>query len=546
MSSKDMSFRDMSPWDMIRRLALTASLAVSTTVISTTAASATLQVGNGAEPGTLDPQKVNGNWETRITRSLFDRLLNYAPDGSLEPGLAERWEVSEDGKRYTFHLREAHWSDGEPITADDAVFALRRVLDPATANHNANLYYPIVGAREINAGKAGGESLGVTALDDHTLEIRLVEPTAWFVQALAMSEAAPLPEHLLSSGTDWTRPGVMVSSGPFVLTDWRPQDHIDVARNPHYYAVDEVALDGITFHAIEDPASALNRFRAGDLDISYSGVPSARFDWVQQHLPESLQVGPLLGSYFYMINLREGTPLADTRVREALNLALRREVITDQLLGIGQTPSWWYVPRAVSGAPDSRLAFADWPMEQRLARAEQLLDEAGYGPEHPLQLSLAYNTLDDHRKIAVAIAAMWKPLGIELELINREAAVHFSTVSQANFELARYGLIATVNDAYDFLNAYASGGSAARSTGFHDDEYDDLVRRSSAELDPQRRRQLVGSAEQRLLDANVLLPIYDYVSVHLVAPHVRGWQSTPLDVHPLRYVSLKTQNDTSQ
>lgn len=532
---------------MIRRLVLTASLATGAVLVSASAASATLQVGNGAEPGTLDPQKVSGSWENRITRSLFDRLINYASDGSLEPGLAERWEVSEDGMRYTFHLRDAQWSDGEPITADDAVFALRRVLDPATANHNANLYYPIVGAREINAGKADGESLGVTALDDHTLEILLVEPTAWFIQAMAMSEAAPLPEHLLSSGIDdWTHPGVMVSSGPFVLTDWRPQDHIDVERNRHYYAANEVALDGITFHAIEDPSAAFNRFRAGELDIAYSGVPSARFDWAQQHLPESLRVGPLLGSYFYMINLREGTPLADARLREALNLALRREVITDQLLGMGQAPSWWYVPRAVSNAPDSRLAFADWPIERRLARAEQLLDEAGYGPDRPLRLSLAYNTLDDHRKIAVAIAAMWKPLGIELELINREAAVHFATVRQADFELARYGLVASVDDAHDFLNAYASGGSAARSTGFHDDPYDDLVRRSSAELDPQRRRQLIGSAEQRLLDANVLLPIYDYVSVHLVAPHVQGWQSTPLDVHPLRYVSLETRHDTSQ
>ncbi|ALM51291.1 peptide ABC transporter substrate-binding protein [Halomonas huangheensis] len=532
----------MSPADVVRSLALATLLGSSSNAIS-----ATLQIGNGAEPGTLDPQKVSGNWETRITRTLFDRLINYAPDGSLEPGLAERWDISADGLRYTFHLRDAHWSDGEPITASDAVFALRRVLAPGTANHNANLYYPIVGAHSINAGDAPAESLGVNALDERTLEIRLTEPTAWFLQALAMSEAAPLPEHLLNSDvSDWTRPGVMVSSGPFVLTDWHPQDHIDVTRNPHYYSADEVALDGIVFHAIEDPGAALSRFRTGELDISYSGVPSSRFEWVEQKLPDALRVGPLLGSYFYMINLRDGTPLADTRVREALNLALRREVITDQLLGIGQTPSYWYVPRAVSNAPNSQLDFADWSMERRLARATQLLNEAGYGPQQPLQLSLAYNTLDDHRKIAVAIAAMWKPLGMDLELINREAAVHFATVRHADFELARYGLIATVDDAHDFLNAYAAGGSASLSTGFSDTRYDELVRQSSAELDPQRRSELIGAAEQRLLDANVLLPIYDYVSVHLVSPRVKGWQSTPLDVHPLRYVSLETDYNATQ
>ncbi|MBN8411883.1 peptide ABC transporter substrate-binding protein [Halomonas litopenaei] len=503
------------------------------------AQAATLQVGNGAEPSTLDPQKVNGNWESRITRELFDRLINYGPDGSLEPGLAESWTLSEDGLVYTFTLRQAHWSDGEPITADDAVFALQRLVTPATANHNANLYYPIVNARAINTGKAEPESLGVSALDTHTLEIRLSEPTAYFLQAMAMTEAAPLPRHLLTSGVeDWTRPGTLVASGPFVLVDWKPQDKVEVSRNPHYYAADEVALDGVDFHAIEDTSALMNRFRSGELDIAYGAVPSARFEWAQENLSESLRVGPLIGSYFYMLNLRDGTPLSDKRVREALNLALDREVITERLLGIGQTPSYWFVPRTIASPTSARLDFHDQDMDSRRARARMLLEQAGYGPDRPLELELSYNTLEDHKKIAVAIAAMWRPLGVEIELVNREAAVHFAGLRQGDFEIARYGFVATVNDPYDFLNAYAAGGSAAASTGYADPEYDALVEASTHELDVDRRAALMTEAEKRLLDADVMLPIYDYVVVNLVSPDVEGWQPTALDVHPLRYVSV--------
>ncbi|MBY5930138.1 peptide ABC transporter substrate-binding protein [Halomonas sp. DP8Y7-3] len=516
-----------------------ATLLLASASLALGAQAATLQVGNGAEPSTLDPQKVNGNWESRITRELFDRLINYGPDGSLEPGLAESWTLSDDGLVYTFTLRQAHWSDGEPITADDAVFALQRLVTPATANHNANLYYPIVNARAINTGKAEPESLGVSALDTHTLEIRLSEPTAYFLQAMAMTEAAPLPRHLLTSGVeDWTRPGTLVASGPFVLADWKPQDKVEVSRNPHYYAADEVALDGVDFHAIEDTSALMNRFRSGELDIAYGAVPSARFDWAQENLSESLRVGPLIGSYFYMLNLRDGTPLSDKRVREALNLALDREVITERLLGMGQTPSYWFVPRTIASPTSASLDFHNQDMDSRRARARMLLDQAGYGPDRPLELELSYNTLEDHKKIAVAIAAMWRPLGVEIELVNREAAVHFAGLRQGDFEIARYGFVATVNDPYDFLNAYAAGGSAAASTGYADPEYDALVEASTHELDVDRRAALMTEAEQRLLEADVMLPIYDYVVVNLVSPDVEGWQPTALDVHPLRYVSV--------
>ncbi|NNC23270.1 peptide ABC transporter substrate-binding protein [Salinisphaera sp. USBA-960] len=504
------------------------------------APAAVLQVGNGSEPGSLDPQKTNGVWESRITLALFERLVTYAADGSLTPGLAESWTISDDGTTYTFDLRQAEWSDGTPITADDAVFALRRLLKPAIANHNANLYYPIENARAVNTGEAKPSELGVSAPDDHTLVIQLDNPTAYFLQALAMTEAAPLPQHLIEkAGDEWAKPGTMVSSGAFTLQEWRPQAHVKIKQNPHFYNADAVSLDGVTFYPTGDASAALNRFRAGDLDISYTKVPTARSDWVKNNLGDSLRVGAKVGEYFYMFNLRDGQPLADERVREALNLAVRRKVITKQILGMGQHASHWYVPRGTENGTQGSLDFAEQPMKQRLTRAKRLMREAGYGPDNPLHVTLRYNTLESHKKIAVAVAAMWKPLGVEVELLNAEATVHFAAINEGDFEIARYGMIATINDPYDFLNAYAEDGSAQRSTGYHNDDYDALLKRSTQELDTERRTELMTQAEQMLLDDYALLPLYDYVSAHLVTPEVKGWQTTVLDVHPLRYIHLE-------
>ncbi|WP_110667107.1 peptide ABC transporter substrate-binding protein [Salinicola halophilus] len=522
---------------MISRSTLAAFGGLALTALALPAQATTVNIANGSEPGTLDPQKTSGVWETRITRSLFERLVSYAADGSLVPGLAESWEISDDGRTYTFHLRDAEWSDGEPITADDAVFALRRVLAPETANHNANLYYPIEGGHEVNTGDAGPESLGVEASDARTLVVHLTQPTAWFLQALAMTEAAPLPEHVLADSDDgWVQPGSTVSSGAFTLSEWQPQSRIVVTKNAHYFDADDVAVDEAVFYPIDDKQSSLNRFRTGEIDIAYDSVPASRFDWVQENLSDALRVGPLIAEYFYMFNLRDDQPLADARVREALNLAVRRDVITQQIMGQGQTSSYWYVPRGTANAPQGEMDFAELSMDERMARAKSLMEEAGYGPDNPLQLTLNYNTLEDHKKVAVAVAAMWKPLGVEVDLVNAEAAVHYTTIREGNFEVARYGMVATIDDPYDFLNAYADNGSASRASGYRDETYDELVAESTRELDADKRRDLMTQAQQRLLDDYALLPLYDYVSAHLVSPDLTGWESNSMDVHPLRYL----------
>ncbi|WP_052365091.1 peptide ABC transporter substrate-binding protein [Halotalea alkalilenta] len=503
---------------------------------------ATIHIANGAEPGTLDPQKASGDWETRITRELFEPLLGYDAQGELIPGLAARWEVSDDGKTYRFHLREAQWSDGREITAADAVFALRRLLAPQTAAYNANLYYPIEGAEAVNRGEATPDTLGVEALDERTLEIRLTQPTAYFLQAMAMTESAPLPEHYIDQALDqpgarWVTPGELVVSGAFQLTAWTPQSEIRLEKNPGYYAADQVKLDTAVLYPLDDAQAALNRFRTAEIDISYLGVPSSQIGWARENLAHELRINPILGEYYYVLNQREGSKLADKRVREALNLAVRREVITDTILGMGQIPSYWYLPRAMSGDAGGTMGFMREPLEQRLERAHTLLAEAGYGPGEPLELEIAYNTLEDHRKVAVAIAAMWRAIGVETRLTNRETAVHFATLRQGDFQVGRYGAIATVDDPFDLLSSFVTGASGNYS-GYANPAYDQLVARSTAELDPARRAELLTEAQQLLLDDYAMVPLYDYVSTKLVSDRVQGWQSNPLDVHPLRYMSI--------
>lgn len=516
----------------------TAILALSLAAAILPAHGATLKIANGDEPGTLDPQKASGTWETRIIRELFATLVSYDSKAELVPGLASSWEISDDGLTYTFHLRDAKWSDGQPITADDAVFALRRELAPSTAAYNANLYYTIKNAAAINAGKATPDTLGVEAADSHTLNIYLTQPTPFLLQALAMVESAPLPRHYIESQQDnWIKAGKLVVSGPFQLTRWIPQSDIQLSKNPQFYAADSVKLDTAHFYPINDAQAAFNRFRTGELTLSYTGVPATQYPTVKKNFPNELKVAPLLGEYYYVFNMREGSPLADKRIREALNLAVRRDIIAHRILRQGQSPSYWYLPKAMEGGAEGEMSFAHQPMEERLKRARQLLAEAGYGPKHPLHLGIAYNTLDDHRRIAVAISAMWKQIGVTTTLTNSEAAVHFNALRQGNFEVGRYGSVATVNDPQDFLKSFVTGGEGNYGH-YHNARYDQLVDAISRELDPQKRAPLLTEAQQLLLNDYALLPLYDYVSINLVSDKVKGWHTNPLDVHPLRYISL--------
>lgn len=524
---------------MLRTRTLIGPMAVMLTLSFTTSLQAdTLRLAIMGEPASLDPHKISGTWENDVVGDLFEGLVTEAADGTRIPGVAASWEISDDGTVYTFTLRDdAKWSDGEPVTADDFVFAYQRILTPATAADYAYLLYPIKNAEAVYTGEADASTLGVEAIDATTLQVTLERSTPYFLEQLSHYTAYPVPRHTVEAhGNQWSRPGNMVSNGAFQLTEWQSQTRITASRNPYFHDADAVALDEVVYFPIEERNTALNRFRAGEIDIARE-FPTQQYQWLQDNLPDAVQVAPYLGIYYYVFNARDGHATADPRVREALSLAVRREVITDQILGTGEVPAYSFVPPNVSHYTAPSLNFADLSQDERLERARELLQEAGYGPDNPLELMLRYNTSEDHRKVAIAVAAMWKPLGIDVELYNTEVAVHYADIRQGDFDVARAGWIGDYNDAQNFLSLLESNVSNNYGA-YSSPEFDALMSEAANTQDIDERAALMAEAEAIALDNSATLPIYYYVSRNLVSTDLVGWETNIEDIHRSRWVSF--------
>lgn len=501
---------------------------------------ATLRIDNTGEPETLDPQMATGLREFRIDREMYEPLITYDAAGHLVPGLATSWETSADGRTWTFHLRQAIWSDGTPITADDAVFAFQRALAPSTHSQNAYLFYPIVNAREVNTGRKPANTLGVKALDARTVQVSLEAPLSYMTSVIADIALAPLPRRVIGSidNTHWIRQQPLVVSGAYQLDHWTPRVEIVLKKNSAYYAAHQVDIDRVMFYPIENAITALNRYRSGMLDIAYSQIPSSSYNWAREHLADALKTYPVLVHYVYLPNMRTGQPLADRRVREAMNLAIQRELITDKVIQSNQRPSYAALPVAITQSdPAPRFDFTNWPMGKRLERAHTLMQEAGYSSNHPLDVDVSINAVDDHRRIAVALAAMWKPIGIAPHFVTRDSSAHYGSIHHGDFQLARYGFLGTMMTPADELGMYVSD-AGNNYTGYRNPQYDAKVAEGIHALNATDARNAFDAAQQMLLDDNALLPIMDQMQSLLVSSKVKGWEPNAIDIHPIRYMSL--------
>lgn len=495
-----------------------------------------LRRANGAEPSTLDPQLATGTWESNIIGDLFEGLVARDAAGNIIPGVAASWERSDDGLRYTFHLRDdAEWSNGEPLTAEDFVYSWRRILSPSLAAPYAYMLFPVQGAEAVNRGEQPADTLGVKARDPHTLEVTLARPTGYFIDMLGHASTFPVPAGAIDTyGSDWTKPGNMISNGAFELTDWVSHDHITAVRNPDFHDAEDVALDEVRFLPIDDARAALNRFRAGGVDMTDS-VPQGRIEWARANLPEALHETPILATFYFAFNQRPGSVLNDRRIREALNLALRRPVITSQITKLHQPPAFSLVPTAISNYDGPRFDFADDTMDERLARARALLEDAGYGPQNPLHLTLDYITNPDTKRIPVALAAMWKPLSVEVTLQNSDAAVYYAKLRQGDFQIGMAPWIADYDDASNFLDLFHTG-VPNNFAGYSNPGYDALMDKAADMLDAEARSATMAKAERLLLDDYALMPLYFYIKLALVSPTLEGWEENPMDDHPSRWI----------
>ncbi len=502
-------------------------------------AEAVLHRGNRSEPASLDPHKVQTVYENNIVQDLFEGLTAYDAAGGIVPAVAASWDVSADGTLYTFHLRrDLVWSDGTAITADDVVFSYRRLMNPESAALYAQLFYLVKNGREVNTGAAPLDSLAVRAINDLTIEIELIGPAPYFPQILANGFAAVLPRHAIEAfGEGWASPGTMVSNGAFTLKEWAPQDRIEIVRNESFHGAQTVAVDRVFYYPTADSTSAVARFRAGGLDIQFE-FPPEQAKSLRKMLPDEVHLSPALVTFY--LSLNTSVPhLRDVRVRRALSMAIDRRVLTDKVRGVGESPAMSFVPPVTANYTPPVAGFAELSMEVRRAEASRLLQAAGYGPDDPLRVVYAYSSTTENRRLAVIIAAMWKRVGVETVLLNREGKIHFSSLRQGDFEVGFAGWSADYNDASTFLYTLQSTTVNANYSRYNNAEFDALMSRAGQTADPIERAGLMRQAEARMLADQPIIPLYFNVTKYLVARHVKGWIDNPIEAHLSRYLRIE-------
>jgi oligopeptide transport system substrate-binding protein len=517
-------------------------------MMSSAALAVTLNLGNGGEPGSLDPHKVSGDWENRIVSEYLEGLVTEDAQAKAVAGQAESWTISDDGLVYTFKIRgDAVWSDNVPVTAQNWVDAFQRLFDPKTASEYAYLQYPIKNSSKIAAGEITDFSqLGVKAVDDKTLEITLEAATPFFLDALAHYTAFPIRKDIIEKfGDQWTQPENIVGNGPYKIVEWVPGSYLRGVKSDTYYGKDSLKIDEIRWDNTEDLTAALNRYRAGELDI-LTDFPADQYKFLQDNYPGQAHVAPFLGIYYYVLN-QEKPPLDNINIRKALSISVLRDVIGPDVLGTGELPAYGWVPPGTGNYEGTPYApdWAEMPYDQRVEEAKKLMAEAGYGPDKPLKLQLRYNTNENHQRIAVAISDMWKQIGVEVELFNAETAVHYDALRAGDYNVGRAGWLLDYDDPSNTLDLLKTGTKGSDGTinwgnnygRYSDPKFDELMTAASSELDLVKRAGQMHEAEQIAMDAFAAIPIYWYVSKNVVSPKITGFEDNAKDIHRVRWMT---------
>lgn len=500
-----------------------------------------IQAGNSSEPVSLDPHKVTGTWEDRILSSMLMGLTQDAPDGTAIPGMAERWETSADGLVWTFYLREATWSDGEPVTADDFVFALRRILDPKTASEYASILYFIKNAQAANEGDASIETIGARAVSPRVLELTLSHPAPYLPEVAKHQTMYPLPRHVVEKyGDAWSSPKTYVGNGPFNVVDWRLGDYVKVVKNPRFYEADKVCVDEIYYYPTNDATMAERRVKRGELDLN-TDIQSNRISFLKEEMPGYVRTHTYLGVTYMAFNASVPA-FKDKRVRVALAMAIDRDFITQKLLRGGQTPAYTFVPPGVANYKTAKPpAWASWPFEKRQAEARRLLAAAGYGPANPLKIEIKHRNTPDPMLFMPAVQADWKAIGVDARLAQNEAQIAYAAYRSRDFQVADAAWIADYNDAMSFLYLQQSATGSQNYGDYKNPAYDALLAKADAEPDAARRADYLAEAERIMLDDAPVAPIYFYVNKNLVSPKITGFVDNIIDHHRARYWCVRDE-----
>lgn len=495
--------------------------------------------GNVAEPETLDPTQSSGTQENEIIGDLMIGLMTHDVACKAVPGMATRWETSDDGLIWTFHLREALWSDGAPVTADDFVFSWRRLVDPASASSYAYFLHLVKNGAPITAGKMQPTALGVTAVDARTLRVELEHPAPYLLEMLTHTTTYPLPRHVVSAkDKEWARPGNYVGNGPFILKEWVPNDHVLVVKNSRFYDAANVALERVYFYPTTDYAAALRRFQVGELDYQ-DRLPVPKIDWIRKNIPEAIHPVPLLITEIIGINHKR-EPFGDVRVREAINLTLNREAITQRITRTGDVPAYNLVPPGIANYPGGQsYDFKPLTYRQRIAKAQGLMRAAGFSENKRVRTTYMIRSTAPgyQRSVAAAIQQMLAQVFIDITITPNDMQVFYPAIQEHDFDIAQAGWVADFNDASTFLDLFRTGGGNNWGE-YSNPAFDAALDNAQREPDIIKRGQQLAQAESIFLKDHAAMPIWFWASLNLTWPYVKGLEANPLDYHRSRWISI--------
>ena len=495
--------------------------------------------GNAGEPKSLDPHRATGTWENHIIGDMLMGLYTEAADATPILGAADDVKTSADGLRWTFHIRPHTWSDGKPVTANDFVFAYRRIFDPKFAAEYREILYPIKNAVKVSEGKLSLDKLGVSAPDAQTLVIELENPAPYLPQLLTHYTAFPLPQHVVEKyKNEWVKPGKMVTNGPYMLLEWRPNDHITLVKNPKFYDAANVKIDRVTFYPLEDDLAALKRYRGGEVDIQ-ERWPLTERKWLKENIPNEARSFTYLGVTYATFNMTK-KPFNDVRVRKAVAEAIDRHVLEKDIFfdSYGKE-AFSFLPPGLGGVEHSaEVPYAKMTMDARRAEAKQLLAAAGYGPDKPLRFGFNYNNYPDNKRQAVAIQAMMKQIGVEVELLPGEPKVHYDNLKTKNFEAALAAWVFDFSDAKNILYLFESTTGQLNYGGYSNPAYDAVMKRADAEPNGEMRAKLLGQAHTMLMTDLPAAPIFYQLDRPLVKPYVLNFVENERRVFRSRWMDI--------
>lgn len=508
-------------------------------VFLSAASAQVLYRGNDGDPETLDHHGTSTVSESRLMDDLYSGLVDFSANAKVVPGTAERWEVSDDGLTYTFFLREnAAWSNGDPVTAYDFLFSYRRLMDPLTNAKYATILYPIKNAEKVNSGALDPSQLGVRAIDERTLEIKLEQPTPYFLDQLTHQTGKPLHQKSVEGlGEQYVKPGNMVTNGAYVLESFILNDRIVLTKNDHFYDADQVAIEVIHYIPFEDSATCVRAWEAEEVHVC-SSLPAQDLERLKQY-GDALQIAPYLGTYYYALDTTDDV-LSDPEVRLAMSMVIDREFLAEEIWP-GMLPATSLVPVGINnyegGSPETD--YFQMSMLDREDEAAAIMARKGITKKTPVTVELMYNSDGDHKNTATAIADMWSHIGVNVTYKVRDGAAHYAYLrDRGKMQVARAGWIGDFSDPQNFLFLLESHNVGFNYAKYENPEYDALMARAAKELDLVKRAGILREAEALVMRDTPFLSIFYYSSFGLVSPKVRGWESNVMNKNPTRYLSL--------